>query len=117
MAPFYGYVSDHFEIDDADADLRVKNPLETIDNRVFVDQILPLIEESLLSRSTGRYLHSLSLTHEGSSTKAWKPVRVSGVTFSALWELAESTAQFYGVTLFESGLESRCLLVRKREGR
>ena len=42
MAPFYGYVSDHVEIDDADANLRVKDASETIDNRVFVDQILLL---------------------------------------------------------------------------
>jgi hypothetical protein len=41
VAPFYGYVSDHVEIDDADTDLRVKDPSETIDDGVFVDQVLP----------------------------------------------------------------------------
>jgi len=69
MAPFYGYVSDHLEIDDAYADFRVKDSSETIDNRGPVDQIPFIIRESLRSRSTGRYLHSLSLSYERSSTR------------------------------------------------
>src|SRR5260370_2116056 len=61
MAPVYGHVSDHVEIDDAYADLRVKDSSETIDNRGPVDQILFIIQESLQARGKGRYLLSLSL--------------------------------------------------------
>jgi hypothetical protein len=42
MVTLNKHVSDHFEIDNTDAYLRVKNTTETIDNRVLVDQILPL---------------------------------------------------------------------------
>jgi len=38
MVAFYRNVSDHVEIDDADADLRVKNSAQVIDDRVPVDQ-------------------------------------------------------------------------------
>ena len=40
MAAFDRHVSDHVEIDYADPDLGVKNPAETIDNRILVYQRL-----------------------------------------------------------------------------
>ena len=42
MAPVDGDVSDHVEIDDADAYLRVEDASEAIDNRGLVDQVLLL---------------------------------------------------------------------------